>query len=190
MPCLHCRSDQLDQTGLCVQGLIELVRRERSGRSTLVGITRASFTRIFDKSKIFVQGSCSKKLAKPSSRISRVEVGPVKKRSCRDLPISGLKYLPIRTRSARPHFDHYPMLTRSTRFILKPISIRPYSIAARSIPDPVRVHSIATLSYTITTRAYSIATRVYPIASRPYTSALNTFLQKRREDQACRVLFV
>ena len=73
MPCLHCRSDQLDQTRSCGRGLIELVRRERSGRSTLVGITRASFPRIFDMSKILEKGSCSKKLGKPS-RIKRESV--------------------------------------------------------------------------------------------------------------------
>ena len=49
----HCRSDQPDQTRSCGRGLIELDRREWSGRSSLVGITRASFPIIFDMSKIF-----------------------------------------------------------------------------------------------------------------------------------------
>ena len=78
------------------------------------------------------------------SRISRVEVGSVEKvesvekLSCRDLPISGLKYLPIRTRSARYQFDHYPMLTWSTRFILKPMSRSRRSLynRTRSLPHP------------------------------------------------------
>ena len=72
------------------------------------------------------------------SRISRVEVGSVEKRSRRDLPISGLKYLPIRTRSVRPQFDNYPMLIRSRRLILKPMSRSRRSLhdRTRSLPDP------------------------------------------------------
>ena len=73
------------------------------------------------------------------------------------------------------------MLTRSTRFLLdQHDSIRPYSIAPRSIPDPIRSHSISTRSYTITSRAYAIATRVDPIATRLCSRAMsfNTFLQK------------
>ena len=48
------------------------------------------------------------------------------------------KYLPTRTRSARPKFDHYPMLTRSTRFLLEPMSRSSRSPfdRTRSLPDP------------------------------------------------------
>ena len=88
----------------------------------------------------------------------------------------------ISSTSVRPLPDAYSIYTIRTQadVQIKTISIRLYSIAPRSIPDPFRFHSIA-----MTTRAYSIATRVYPIATRPYTSALtlNTFLQKRRKDQ-------
>ena len=48
------------------------------------------------------------------------------------------KYLPTRTRSARPKFNHYPMLTRSTRFLREPRSRSsrfPYD-RTRSLPDP------------------------------------------------------
>ena len=91
------------------------------------------------------------------------------------------KYLPTRTRSARPKFDHYPnTIPTRAEVQIKPIAIRPYSITSRSIPDPIRSHSICTRSYTITSRAYPIAIRVDPIATRLCTHAMSftTSLQK------------
>ena len=97
------------------------------------------------------------------SRISWVEVGSVEKRSCRDLPISRLKYLQIRTRSARPQFDHYPLLTRSTRFILKPM------FRSRDLYTTVLDRS------QIQTRSLSISLDRYPILHDHYSIILDRY---------------
>ena len=151
----------------------------------MVGITRASFPIIFDMSKIFEKRSCSKPLGK-RSRISRVGVGSVEKRSCRDLPRSGLKYLPkylpTRTRSARPKFDHYPMLTRSTGFLLESrsrSSRSPYD-RIRSLPDPYPIPFDLTRSLPDRTRSILEHTRSLPYFAQSRAMSFNRFLQKAR----------
>ena len=76
----HCRSDQPDQTRSCGRGLIELDRREWSGRSSLFGITRASFPIIFRHVKnirVEVEQQTAWEAIENESRISRVGIGSV-----------------------------------------------------------------------------------------------------------------